>query len=110
MIATKKLLSVLFTGAIVASATATDYYVAKTGSDSADGSATTPFATVDKAIITATSSDDVIHVEPGTYSTTTPAQAQAAMLSSSSRMVHTVRSAWRQVRGLRMSPSSAIRI
>ena len=71
MIATKKLLSVLFTGAIVASATAADYYVATTGSDSADGSATTPFATIDKAIITATSSDDVIHVAPGTYSTTT---------------------------------------
>ena len=69
MIATKKLLSVLFTGAIVASATATDYYVATTGSDSADGSATTPFATIDKAIITATSSDDVIHVAPGTYET-----------------------------------------
>ena len=69
MIATKKLLSVLFTGAIVASATAADYYVATTGSDSADGSATTPFATIDKAIITATSSDDVIHVAPGTYET-----------------------------------------
>lgn len=71
MIATKKLLSVLFISAIVASATATDYYVATTGSDSADGSATTPFATIDKAIITATSSDDVIHVAPGEYSTTT---------------------------------------
>ena len=71
MIATKKLLSVLFTAAIVAYATAADYYVATTGSDSADGSATTPFATIDKAIITATTSGDVIHVEPGTYSTTT---------------------------------------
>ena len=69
MIATKKLLSVLFIGALAATATATDYYVATTGSDSADGSATTPFATIDKAIITATSSDDVIHVAPGTYET-----------------------------------------
>ena len=71
MIATKKLLSVLFTGAIVASATATDYYVATTGSDSADGSATTPFATIDKAISTATEATDVIYVAAGEYATTT---------------------------------------
>lgn len=70
MIATKKLLSVLFTGAIVASATATDYYVATTGSDSADGSATTPFATIDKAISTATEATDVIYVAAGEYATT----------------------------------------
>ena len=45
MIATKKLLSVLFTGAIVASATATDYYVAPAGNDANDGlSAETAFA------------------------------------------------------------------
>lgn len=71
MIATKKLLSVLFTGAIVASATAADYYVATTGSDSADGSATTPFATIDKAISTATEATDVIYVAAGEYATTT---------------------------------------
>ena len=70
MIATKKLLSVLFTGAIVASATAADYYVATTGSDSADGSATTPFATIDKAISTATEATDVIYVAAGEYATT----------------------------------------
>ena len=70
MIATKKLLSVLFTGAIVASATATDYYVATTGDDTNDGlSAEAPFATIDKAVITATSSEDVIHVAPGTFAT-----------------------------------------
>lgn len=72
MIATKKLLSVLFIGALVATATATDYYVDTIGSDENDGlSAEAPFATIDKAIITATSSDDVIHVAPGEYSTTT---------------------------------------
>lgn len=72
MIATKKLLSVLFIGALAATATATDYYVDTIGSDENDGlSAEAPFATIDKAIITATSSDDVIHVAPGEYSTTT---------------------------------------
>ncbi|MBR5549219.1 MAG: PKD domain-containing protein [Kiritimatiellae bacterium] len=72
MIATKKFLSVLFTGALAATAAATDYYVATTGSDDNDGlSAEAPFATIDKAISTATSADDVIHVEPGTYATTT---------------------------------------
>lgn len=69
MIATKKLLSVLFTGALAASASAADYYVAESGDDNNNGSSETPFATVDKAIITATSSDDVIHVAPGTYET-----------------------------------------
>ena len=69
MMATKKLLSVLFTGALAASASATDYYVAESGDDNNDGSSDAPFATIDKAIITVTSSDDVIHVAPGTYET-----------------------------------------
>lgn len=69
MMATKKLLSVLFTGALAASASAADYYVAESGDDNNDGSSDAPFATIDKAIITATSSDDVIHVAPGTYET-----------------------------------------
>ena len=69
MIATKKLLSVLFTGALAASASAADYYVAESGDDNNGGSSDAPFATIDKAIITATSSDDVIHVAPGTYET-----------------------------------------
>ena len=74
MTTAKKFLSVLFTGALASTAAATDYYVAPapTGSDEKDGtSSEAPFATIDKAIITATSSDDVIHVAPGTYSTTT---------------------------------------
>ena len=72
MIATKKLLSVLFTGAIVASATAADYYVATTGNDTNDGlSAENAFATVDKAISTATEATDVIYVAAGEYATTT---------------------------------------
>ena len=53
-------------------AMASDYYVAMTGNDDNDGlSAEAPFATVDKAIITATSSGDIIHVAAGTYQTTT---------------------------------------
>ena len=69
--ATKKLLSVLFTGALAASASAADYYVAESGDDNNDGSSEAPFASIDKAISTATTSGDVIHVEPGTYATTT---------------------------------------
>ena len=62
-----------FSGAIAFSSVttlATDYYVATTGNDGNDGlSAETAFATIDKAVITATESGDVIHVAPGTYST-----------------------------------------
>ena len=54
-----------------ASALATDYYVAPSGNNDADGSAATPFATIDKAITSAENASDVIHVAPGTYSTTT---------------------------------------
>ena len=70
MIATKKFLSVLFTGALAATAAATDYYVATNGSDDNNGT-DAPFATIDKAVITATSSADVIHVASGTYATVT---------------------------------------
>ncbi len=72
MIATKKLLSVLFIGALAATATATDYYVATTGSDGNDGHTfDAAFATIDCAVTNATDSTDVIHVAAGTYSTTT---------------------------------------
>lgn len=50
---------------------AADYYVARTGSDDNDGlSAEAPFATIDKAVITARTSGDIIHVQPGEYETT----------------------------------------
>lgn len=64
-----KTLSVLMTGLMACAAQATDYYVAEKGNDNNKGSSDAPFATIDKAIITATSSDDVIHVAPGTYET-----------------------------------------
>ena len=51
---------------------ASDYYVAATGDDNNNGSSDAPFATIDKAVITATSSDDVIHVAAGTYQTGYP--------------------------------------
>ncbi len=58
--------------ALSSAAYATDYYVATTGSDDNDGlSVEAPFATIDKAVITAAGSGDVIHVSAGTYSTTT---------------------------------------
>lgn len=50
---------------------AADYYVAETGNDTNDGSSETPFATVDKAISTATEATDVIYVAAGEYATTT---------------------------------------
>lgn len=63
-----------FAVAASTAAFAADYYVALTGDDTNnDGlSAEAPFATIDKAIITATSSDDVIHVAAGTYQTGYP--------------------------------------
>ena len=71
MTASRKSLILLFIGAFAVSAAATDYYVATTGNDSDDGSAATPFATIDAAITNATDASDVIHVAAGTYSTTT---------------------------------------
>ena len=71
MTASRKSLILLFIGAFAVSAAATDYYVAMTGNDSDDGSAATPFATIDAAITAATEASDVIHVTAGTYSTTT---------------------------------------
>ena len=71
MTASRKSLILLFIGAFAVSAAATDYYVAMTGNDSDDGSAATPFATIDAAITAATEASDVIHVTAGTYATTT---------------------------------------
>jgi len=54
-------------------ARAADYYVATTGNDDNDGlTSDTAYATIDKAVITATSSSDVIHVAAGTYQTGLP--------------------------------------
>ncbi len=70
MTTAKKFLSVLFTGALASTAAAAEYYVATTGSDENDGtSSEAPFATIDKAVITATSSTDLIHVAAGEYET-----------------------------------------
>ena len=62
MTASRKSLILLFIGAFAVSAAATDYYVAMTGNDSDDGSAATPFATIDAAVTNATDASDVIHV------------------------------------------------
>ena len=50
---------------VSSSAFATDYYVAPSGNNDADGSAETPFATIDKAVSVAANASDVIHVAPG---------------------------------------------
>ena len=71
MIATKKLLSVLFTGALAASASAADYYVASDGTYDGAPDGATVYTSLDQAITAAGNADDVIYVESGTYSTTT---------------------------------------
>ena len=71
MIATKKLLSVLFTGALAASASAVDYYVALDGTYEGAPEDATVYTTIDEAISAAGNNSDVIYVEPGTYATTT---------------------------------------
>ncbi len=49
---------------------ATDYYVGgENASDGNDGSSAAPFATIDKAVITARNANDVIHVAEGQYET-----------------------------------------
>lgn len=70
MIATKKLLSVLFTGALAATAGAADYYVTSDGTYEGAPNGAAVYTSLDEAIAAAVSSDDVIHVESGTYSTT----------------------------------------
>ena len=69
--ATKKLLSVLFTGALAASASAADYYVASDGTYEGAPEGATVYTTIDEAIAAAENADDVIYVKPGTYATTT---------------------------------------
>ena len=71
MMATKKLLSVLFTGALAASASAADYYVASDGTYEGAPEGATVYTTIDEAIAAAENADDVIYVKPGTYATTT---------------------------------------
>ena len=71
MTTAKKLLSVLFTGALASTAAATDYYVASDGTYEGAPDGITVYTSLDDAIAAAVSSDDVIHVEPGTYATTT---------------------------------------
>lgn len=68
---TMKTFSVLMAGLVTCAAQATDYYVSTDGSDANDGlAAETAFATIDKAVITARTAGDVIHVQPGPYETT----------------------------------------
>lgn len=63
---------VCFTGLVALGGTglAADYYVAPQGDDANTGAAEAPFATIDKAVLTARTAGDVIHVLPGTYETT----------------------------------------
>ena len=71
MMATKKLLSVLFTGALAASASAADYYVASDGTYEGAPEGATVYTTIDEAIAAAGSNTDVIYVKPGEYETST---------------------------------------
>ncbi|MBE6382199.1 MAG: PKD domain-containing protein [Lentisphaerae bacterium] len=67
----KKLLSILFIGALAASASAADYYVALDGIYEGAPDGATVYTSLDEAITAAGNAADVIHVKPGTYSTTT---------------------------------------
>lgn len=49
---------------------AATYYVSQTGSDSNNGSSSSPFLTIGKSISTATSPGDVVNIGAGTYSGT----------------------------------------
>lgn len=71
---TKTIASFMAVALAAGLARATDYYVGgENASDDNNGlSAEAPFATIDKAVITATSSEDVIHVAAGTYQTGYP--------------------------------------
>ncbi len=71
MIATKKLLSVLFTGALAASASAADYYVALDGTYEGAPDGATVYNSLDEAIAAAGNDSDVIHVKPGMYTIST---------------------------------------
>jgi len=61
------ILLVLTSGNVLSAAT---YYVSKTGSDSNNGSSSSPFLTISKSISTATSAGDVVNIGAGTYSET----------------------------------------
>ena len=66
-----KTLSVLMTGLMACAVQATDYYVASDGTYEGAPDDAKVYTSLDDAIAAAVSSDDVIHVEAGEYSTTT---------------------------------------
>jgi hypothetical protein len=66
-----------------ATARATDYYVATTGSDSAAGTMAAPWATLQKAANTA-AAGDTVWIRGGTYMITTPANSGAGINFSKS--------------------------
>ena len=71
MIATKKVLPLLALALTSVAAYAADYYVASDGAYDGAPDGATVYSSLDDAIAAAQDSADVIHVEPGTYSTTT---------------------------------------
>lgn len=75
---------ILFSGSL----NATTYYVAKSGSDSNDGSAGAPFASVQHAANTATSGDTVVVGDGTYYEEIETASAGVTFLSSNSWQAH----------------------
>ncbi len=71
MTTAKKFLSVLFTGALASTAAAAEYYVASDGTYEGAPEDATVYTSLDEAIAAAGNAADVIHVEPGMYTTST---------------------------------------
>ena len=107
---TLKTLTALCVSLVAGVVAATDYYVAQTGNDGNSGqSPEAAFATIDKAIASATEGDN-IYVSPGTYSTTTqwgPNLTANLIGAGSTRGAVTIQSAG-TYRTLRMAAGSMV--
>lgn len=87
---------------------AAEYFVSPSGDDKADGSSSTPFATIDKAITVAEFDSDTIYVEKGEYTTTTQwgPDLKAKLLGTGEKRDDVIIKSAGQYRTLRMAAGS----